>query len=120
MHQVSVAALYMTMGKAYDQYVERKTNNDDGDLITLPFDVLLKQLCVQQPQADYWFKSMELDFLILQFVKSCRKADFSLYMETLDSLMPWVLVMDHTHYARNLSIYSVTWQHLKNDILLCM
>ena len=54
------------------------TNNDNGDLVTLPFDVWLKQLCVEQPQADYWFKSMELDLLILQFVNSCRTADFSI------------------------------------------
>ena len=106
MHQVSVAALYMLMRKAYDHYVERTTNSDNGDLLTLPFNVWLKQLFIEQPQADYyWFKSMELDLLILQFVKSCRTADFSLYMETLDSLMPWVFVLDHTHYARNLPIH---------------
>ena len=38
MHQVSVAALYMLMIKAYDQYVERTTNNDNGDLVSLSFD----------------------------------------------------------------------------------
>lgn len=26
-------------------------------------------------------------------------------METLDSLMPWVFALDHTHYARNLPIH---------------
>ena len=61
MHQVSVATLYMLMWKVYDQYVERTTNNDNGGLVTLPFDVLLKQSCVEQPQADNWFKPMELD-----------------------------------------------------------
>ena len=105
MHHVSIAALYMLMRKANDQYVERTTNYDNGDLVTLPFDVWLKQLCVEQPQADYWFKSMELDLLILQFVKSCRTAAFSLYMETLDSLMLWVFVLDLTHYALNLPIH---------------
>ena len=43
--------------------------------------------------------------LVFQFVKSCRSADFSLYMETLDSLMPWVFGLDHTHYGRNLPIH---------------
>ena len=65
MHQVSVATLYMLMRKAYAQYVERTTNNYNGDLSTLSFDVWLKQLCVEQPQADYWFKPIELDLLIL-------------------------------------------------------
>ena len=39
MHQVSVAALYMLMRKAYDQYVEKTTNNYNGDLVTLSFDI---------------------------------------------------------------------------------
>ncbi len=74
MHQVSVAALYMLMKTAYEQYVNTATTGDDGlsgdgdsnDLIPLPFEEWLKQLCKLQPQADYWFKSMELDLLVLQ------------------------------------------------------
>ena len=53
---------------AYDHYVDKATTNYDVNLITLPYDVLLKQLCAVQPHADYWFKSMELALLILQSV----------------------------------------------------
>lgn len=53
MHQVSVAALHMLMKNAYNHYVDQATNNDDDDLIPLPFDVWLKQLCAAHPQADY-------------------------------------------------------------------
>jgi hypothetical protein len=60
----------------------------------------LNQLCATQPQTDDWSKSMELDIL-----KSYQTADFSLDMKTLDSLMPWIFVLDHTHYARNLPIH---------------
>ena len=67
MHQVSVAALYVLMKKAYSQYVEKATCDDEpSDYIPLPFDEWLKMLCASQPQADFWFKSMELDLLILQ------------------------------------------------------
>lgn len=68
MHQVSVAALYVLMNVAYDKYVDKlkSEDNDNGDLILLPQEEWLKQLCTSQPQADYWFKSMELDLLILQ------------------------------------------------------
>ena len=101
----------MLMMKAYDCFVDKGTINEAGDHSALPFQEWLKHLCTIQPQADYWFKSMELDLLILQFVKSCRTANFSLYMETLDSLMPWVFALDHTkestntHYARNLPVH---------------
>ena len=41
MQQVSVAALYMLMRKAYDHYVDKTTNNNGGDIVILPYDVLL-------------------------------------------------------------------------------
>lgn len=44
-------------------------------------------------------------YLFFQFVKSCRTGDFSLYIETLDHLMPWVFALGHTNYARNLPIH---------------
>ena len=87
MHQVSVAALYTLLKKAYDRHTNQA--NDD-ETPALQFSNWLKKLREEQPQADYWFKSMELDLLILQFVKSCRIADFALYVETLHSLMPWI------------------------------
>lgn len=42
---------------------------------------------------------------LFQFVKACRSGDFALYCETLDLLMPFVAVMDHLHYARNLPVH---------------
>ena len=53
---------------AYEHYVDKTTNNYDADLVTLSYDVVLKQLCAVQPHAVYWFKSVELALLILQFV----------------------------------------------------
>ena len=61
MYEVSVAALYMFMKKAYDQYVEKAMNDADddvsadaesNDLIPLPFNEWLQQLCVSQMMND--------------------------------------------------------------------
>ncbi len=78
MHQVSVAALYILIKMAYERYVDEATTDDDpdgdsNDPTPLPFDEWRKQLCIKQPQADYWFKSMELDLLILEVkhIKFC-------------------------------------------------
>ena len=43
--------------KNYAHYVDKTTNNHDGDLVTLPYDVLPKQLGVVPPHANYLFKS---------------------------------------------------------------
>ena len=88
---MSVAALYTLFKKAHDRHT--KQANDD-ETPALPIFNWLKKLREEQPQTDYWFKSMELDLLILQFVKSCRTADFALYVETIYSLMPWIFVLD--------------------------
>ena len=121
MHQVSVAALYMLTKKAYDHYVDKPTNDDDGGLSALSCH---EWLCAVQSQADYRFKSMELDLLFLEFVKPCRTADFSLYMETLGHLIPWVFVLDHTHFAQNLPIHlcdmatleEILWMWISNVV----
>lgn len=72
-HQVSVTALYTLMKKAYDQYVELRQTTAAGlapDLLVAappqPLKEWVKQKCLSHPQADFWFKSMELDLLILQ------------------------------------------------------
>ena len=101
-HQVSVAALYSLLTKAYESHVHQAMIHM---VAALPFQIWLAKLRKDQPQAEYWFKAMELDLLILEFVKSCRQADFNLYIETLNSLMPWVFALDHTHYARNLPVH---------------
>ena len=41
----------------------------------------------------------------MQFVRSEREANIQLYKETLNSLMPWVMVLDRTNYARNIPVY---------------
>ena len=95
----------MLMKQSYDQYADKFSNSDGSNSCLLTFHTWLNHRCSLQPQAEYWMKSMDLDLLILSFVKACRTADFLLYMETLDSFMPWIFALDHTHYARNLPIH---------------
>ena len=106
MHQVLVAAIYKLLSDAFVCYVnEFEGDNASANQVPLSFQDWLSRLRKEKPQAEYWFKAMELDLLILEFVKSCRTADFSLYKETLELLMPWVFALDHTHYARNLPVH---------------
>ena len=118
MHTVSVAAIHLLGKKAYKQNkmvafssVADAINSFSGNVSNhdmnhvLGFDDWLMQKCESQPQANYCNKSKELDLLILQFVKSCHSSDYFLYIETLHTLMPWVIMLHHTHYSRNLLIH---------------
>ena len=68
-HQVSASALYVLMKKAYTAYTEMMQDGDprsssaDGPPTIQEW---IQQKCLKQPQADFWFKAMELDLLILQ------------------------------------------------------
>lgn len=71
-HQVSVTALYTLLRKAYHKYIQ--SMQDESTASTQPADVTaqctlqewIQQKRASQPQADFWFKSVELDLLILQ------------------------------------------------------
>ena len=44
-------------------------------------------------------------WVITQFVRSIREANFSLYHDSLEQIAPWIFLLDHTHYGRWLSVY---------------
>jgi len=41
----------------------------------------------------------------LLFIYALRASDFLLYVDSLTQLVPWFFVLDHTHYARWLSVH---------------
>ena len=59
-----------------------------------------------QPQFAYGNKTMELEILCLQFMKSQREANYEMYVECLGKMVPWMFAMDHVRYARWLTVRS--------------
>ena len=59
---------------------------------------------------------MELESLLFQFVKSLRSADFELFLSSLESIVPWMFALDHTHYARWLSVFVEDLNHLNPSL----
>ena len=48
---------------------------------------------------------MELELLMLQFIKSLCEGNFNLYVDSLNQLAPWFFALDHVHYARWLPVH---------------
>ena len=42
---------------------------------------------------------LQIEILVLIFVRSHRENIFNLYVEALEALVPWFFALDHTHYA---------------------
>ena len=68
-HQVSASGLFILLKIAYHNYNMTTYN-------PLDFKAWVEKRRAEQPQADYWYKSMELDLKNLEFVKSVRSANF--------------------------------------------
>ena len=68
-----------------------------------------QEWCTQRATSsvhfDYWLKTLSLELLLLRYIRSLREGNFQLYVESLTHLMPWMFALDHTHYARWLSVH---------------
>lgn len=52
------------------------------------------------PQFHYWYHTLQLELLLLAFVKSLREANFQLYKDALSKIVPGFFALDHLNYAR--------------------
>lgn len=100
-HQVTAASLHLLRISAYQSYSESLSAGESG----MDFKTWCDHNVETIPQFKYWSLVLELELLVLQFVRSLREADFLLYVQCLGQLVPWMFAMDHTNYARWLPIH---------------
>ena len=91
-HQMTAASLYILMNRAYQGYL-------DDDDATLTFLEWHKMRSNESPQFLYWSKTLDLELLVLSFVKSLRVANFDLYVKSMKKLAPWLFALNHGNYA---------------------
>jgi len=65
----------------------------------------MQKQCEAHPHVLFWSTALELELLVLEFVKSIREGNFSMYVEILAKLVPWMFALDQIHYARWLPIH---------------
>ncbi|KAK3703668.1 hypothetical protein QZH41_011790 [Actinostola sp. cb2023] len=98
-HQVTASSLYILLNKAYSMYIE---GVDDDALL---FDDWCHKQALAVPQFQYWYTTLQLELLLLTFLRSLRQANFTLYIEALSKMMPWFFALNHTNYARWLPVH---------------
>ena len=99
-HQITAAALNVLQHRAYDNYCQTQT-----DQVPLAFEAWCTQRAENIPQFEYWSIVLELELLVLVFVRSLREGSFSMYLDALTELAKWFHAMDHTHYARWIPVH---------------
>ena len=98
-HHITACALYILLKKAYDAYVANNSDSAQG------FSSWIEHRKAESPQFMYWCTNLELELLLFTFVRSLRTGDFDLYIDTLTKLTPWFFSLNHTHYARWMSVH---------------
>ena len=113
-HQVTACSLQILLNNAYIRYQESTLPQD-----CLTYEQWLIKGIADSPMYQYWFITLELELLIVTFLRSVREGKFDLYLASLNELAPYIFALDHTHYARWLSVHlrdMAALQHNHPDI----
>ena len=71
----------------------------------LSFQKWVDHNCAERPQFRFWHDALEIELTVSEFVKANRTASFELYKESLEQLMPWIFILDHINYSRDLPVH---------------
>ena len=91
----NAAALYILLHQGWEI-----SESDD-------IDTWIKTMRLSCAQFSYWYTVLELECIciLLLFVQSIRKANLTMFINSVEKVIPWMFALDHTHYSRWLPIY---------------
>jgi hypothetical protein len=89
------------MVKGYDECTLNVEENDQ----LKSFHEWREEMSEKYPQFLYWSGVLELQLCVFQLVRAFREANFTLYVNTIKQILPWMFAMDHPNYARWLSVH---------------
>ena len=98
-HQLSVMYIHLLKHTAYSAYCSAVPGTAESQQV---WEQLSR---TEIPQFKYWPTITELELLMCRFIRSLREGHFPLYVQVCDELCAWFRVMDHTNYARWLSVH---------------
>ena len=95
-HQKTAVALYSLLYDAYEAA---------SDVDAIPLQEWAEEKAKQLPTFKFWFNLLNLEIILLTFVKSVREGSFDLYKKSLKNMVPYFFSMNHPQYARWLPIH---------------
>lgn len=104
LHQVTASVLHTLLQEAYD--------HDDPDQ-EISLDSWVVKKSKDNPTFYYWLQVLNLEILLLTFVKSVRQSDYPLYKDCLHRMLPWFFLFDRQNYARWLTVHSMDLEELE-------
>lgn len=57
------------------------------------------------PLAKFWLSYVHMVGLLLDFIRSSREADWTLHLQCIRKMLPWMFAYDRVNYSRYLTLY---------------
>ena len=99
----TVASLYILQSSAYHSYCKELPASDK----LLPFKIWCQAKNEQHLQFYYWSTVMELELLMMEFIRSLLEGNFNLYVDSLNQLahgiLHWIMFTMHTGFQCTLT-----------------
>ena len=66
-----------------------------------------RQFCssLESPTAKFWLSYTQSVWLLLNFIRSTRIADWRMHLQCIRKMIPWLFAYDRVNYSRYLSLY---------------
>jgi len=103
-HQITASVLYSL---AQDEYKHRNPDEE------ISFENWLEESAKESPTFKYWLTILNLQILLLSFVRSVRLGNFIDFKESMKQMMPWFFLFDHQNYSRWLSVHILDLEQLE-------
>ena len=100
-HQVTAASLHILKKKAYIAYKDKLEEAEQS----LTFEDWENTMEKKSPHFLFWGLVLHLELTCLRLVRAFKEANFTLYVDAIQQILPWMFVMDHTNYARWLAVH---------------
>ena len=80
---------------------------------SLDFNCWIEQMRKISTNFEYWYTVLELQSILLTFVRSIRIYDFQMFIASVENIVPWMFSLDHVHYSRWMPIFIQNLKDLK-------
>lgn len=93
-HQITAAVLHALLIDAYNEAAR-----------DVPLDEWIEERSKESPTFYYWLTVLNLEILLLEFMRAVRQGQFDMFKESLKRMAPWFFLFDHPNYGRWLSVH---------------
>ncbi|KAK3921569.1 DNA primase [Frankliniella fusca] len=104
-HQITAAVLHSLLIEEYSRC------QPNGDVELSEWITLTSK---DSPTFKFWLTVLNLEILLLDFVRSVRLGNFSGFKDALKGMAPWFFLFNHPNYARWLPVHILDLEQLQH------